>query len=84
VPALRNGTRVVAVHMLRIRAGADVDRRLRADLVGTALAGSFRRHTRAAGHRPASVVQCPDIISPKLRAAVESVKSALSRVRASR
>jgi hypothetical protein len=37
--ALRDGARVVALHMLRIRAGADVERRLRADLVSTALEG---------------------------------------------
>src|SRR5262249_46281440 len=37
--ALQDGARVVALHMLRIRAGADVDRRLRADLLSTALEG---------------------------------------------
>ena len=37
--ALRDGARVVALHMLRIRAGADVERRLRADLLSTALEG---------------------------------------------
>lgn len=37
--ALREASKLVALHMLRIRAGADVERRLRADLVGTALEG---------------------------------------------
>jgi PucR C-terminal helix-turn-helix domain/GGDEF-like domain len=37
--ALRDAAKLVALHMLRIRAGADVERRLRADLVSTALEG---------------------------------------------
>ncbi|ADB33936.1 putative transcriptional regulator, PucR family [Kribbella flavida DSM 17836] len=37
--ALRDAAKLVAMHMLRIRAGADVERRLRADLVSTALEG---------------------------------------------
>lgn len=37
--ALRDAAKLVALHMLRIRAGADVERRLRADLLGTALEG---------------------------------------------
>jgi hypothetical protein len=37
--ALSEAARVVALHLLRIRAGADVERRLRADLVSTALEG---------------------------------------------
>ncbi|MEU8003722.1 helix-turn-helix domain-containing protein [Catellatospora sp. NPDC049111] len=37
--ALRDAARLVALHMLRIRAGADVARRLRADLLSTALEG---------------------------------------------
>jgi hypothetical protein len=37
--ALRDAAKVVALHMLRLRAGADVERRLRADLVSTALEG---------------------------------------------
>lgn len=37
--ALRDASKLVALHMLRIRAGADVERRLRADLVSTALEG---------------------------------------------
>lgn len=37
--ALCDGAKLVALHMLRIRAGADVERRLRADLIGTALEG---------------------------------------------
>ncbi len=37
--ALRDAAGVTALHMLRIRAGADVERRLRADLVSTALEG---------------------------------------------
>ncbi len=36
---LREAAKVVALHLLRIRAGADVERRLRTDLVGTALEG---------------------------------------------
>ncbi|TDD50210.1 PucR family transcriptional regulator [Kribbella antibiotica] len=38
--ALRDAAKVVALHMLRIRADADVERRLRADLVRTALDGT--------------------------------------------
>jgi PucR-like helix-turn-helix protein/diguanylate cyclase with GGDEF domain len=37
--ALCDAARLVALHMLRIRAGADVERRLRADLLSTALEG---------------------------------------------
>lgn len=37
--ALLDASRLVALHMLRIRAGADVARRLRTDLVSTALEG---------------------------------------------
>ncbi|MER5436639.1 helix-turn-helix domain-containing protein [Streptomyces sp. NPDC002588] len=36
---LREAAKLVALHMLRVRAGADVERRLRAELVGTALEG---------------------------------------------
>jgi PucR C-terminal helix-turn-helix domain/GGDEF-like domain len=37
--ALADAAKLVALHMLRVRAGADVERRLRADLVATALEG---------------------------------------------
>jgi len=37
--ALREASNLVALHMLRIRAGADVGRRLQADLLSTALEG---------------------------------------------
>lgn len=37
--AFRDAAKLVALHLLRIRAGADVERRLRADLVSTALEG---------------------------------------------
>ncbi|PZS31035.1 MAG: PucR family transcriptional regulator [Pseudonocardiales bacterium] len=37
--AFRDAANIVALHMLRLRAGADVQRRLRADLVATALEG---------------------------------------------
>lgn len=37
--ALRDAAKVVSLHMLRIRAGADVTRRMRADLLSTALEG---------------------------------------------
>jgi hypothetical protein len=37
--AMADAARLVALHLLRIRAGADVERRLRADLVSTALEG---------------------------------------------
>lgn len=36
---LREAAKLVALHLLRVRAGADVGRRLRAELVGTALEG---------------------------------------------
>lgn len=37
--AMVDTSKIVALHMLRLRAGADVERRLRADLVSTALEG---------------------------------------------
>ncbi|MDR1427633.1 MAG: hypothetical protein LBJ08_07750, partial [Bifidobacteriaceae bacterium] len=37
--SLRDAAKLVALHLLRLRAGADVSRRLRADLVSTALEG---------------------------------------------
>ena len=37
--ALRDAAKLVALHLLRVRAGADVQRRLRADLLSTALEG---------------------------------------------
>lgn len=37
--AFRDAARIVALHMLQLRAGADVGRRLQADLVSTALEG---------------------------------------------
>ncbi|WND39228.1 helix-turn-helix domain-containing protein [Streptomyces sp. BB1-1-1] len=37
--ALHDAAKLVALHMLRLRAGADVEHRLRADLVSTALEG---------------------------------------------
>lgn len=37
--ALQDAAKLVAMHLLRLRAGADVERRLRADLVATALEG---------------------------------------------
>jgi hypothetical protein len=37
--ALQDAAKLVALHILRVRAGADVQRRLRTDLVGTALEG---------------------------------------------
>jgi len=39
--ALRDASKLVALHMLRIRAGADVQRRLRTDLLATALEGGI-------------------------------------------
>ncbi|MFI9455857.1 PucR family transcriptional regulator [Amycolatopsis sp. NPDC052450] len=40
--ALVDASKIVALHLLRLRAGADVERRLRADLVSTALEGGRR------------------------------------------
>jgi hypothetical protein len=37
--ALRDAAKLVALHLLRVRAGADVERRVRADLVGSVLEG---------------------------------------------
>lgn len=37
--ALRDAAQLVALHLLRVRAGADVERRVRADLVGSVLEG---------------------------------------------
>lgn len=39
VRALTDAAKLVALHLLRLRAGADVERRLRADLLATALEG---------------------------------------------
>ena len=44
---LRDAAKLVALHLLRIRAGADVQRRLSTELVGTALEGGARRPGRA-------------------------------------
>ncbi|WP_262347478.1 PucR family transcriptional regulator [Nocardioides dongxiaopingii] len=40
--ALCDAAKLVALHLLRVRAGADVQRRLRADLLSTALEGGVR------------------------------------------
>lgn len=40
--ALRDAANLVALHLLRIRAGADASRRIRADLLSTALEGGVR------------------------------------------
>ncbi|WP_255632548.1 CdaR family transcriptional regulator [Amycolatopsis sp. TNS106] len=40
--ALVEASKIVALHLLRLRAGADVERRLRADLMSTALEGGRR------------------------------------------
>ena len=45
--ALRDAARLVALHMLRIRAGEDVERRLRADLLEHRAGGRRRRPRRA-------------------------------------
>jgi hypothetical protein len=42
--ALCDAAKLVALHMLRVRAGADVGRRLRADLLSTALEGGAGAH----------------------------------------
>ncbi|WP_031469442.1 PucR family transcriptional regulator [Sciscionella sediminilitoris] len=42
--ALTDAAKVVALHLLRVRAGADVGRRLRADLLSTALEGGPDAH----------------------------------------
>jgi hypothetical protein len=39
IEALRESAKLVALHLLRVRAGADVQRRVRADLVSSALEG---------------------------------------------
>jgi DNA-binding PucR family transcriptional regulator len=47
--AFRDATKLVALHLLRVRAGADVERRLRADLLATAVEGGAG--AREAMHR---------------------------------
>jgi hypothetical protein len=42
--ALCDAAKVLALHMLRVRAGADVERRLRTDLLSTALEGGAGAH----------------------------------------
>ena len=42
--ALRDSAKLVALHMLRVRAGADVQRRVRADLLSSALEGGPGAH----------------------------------------
>lgn len=42
--ALRESAKLVALHLLRVRAGADVQRRVRADLLSSALEGSPGAH----------------------------------------
>jgi hypothetical protein len=46
--ALCDAAKLVALHLLRIRAGADVGRRLRADLLATALEGGVGAHNALA------------------------------------
>ncbi len=58
-PALTDAAKVVALHMLRLRAGADVERRVRTDLVSTALQGGIRSrsdHPARAPRRPVTVL----------------------------
>ena len=49
---LQDSAKLVALHMLRVRAGADVQRRLRTDLVSTRSGGRCRRARRAEPARP--------------------------------
>lgn len=49
VETLREAAKLAALHLLRVRAGADVERRLRTDLLSTALEGGAG--ARAAMHR---------------------------------
>ncbi|WP_196810868.1 PucR family transcriptional regulator [Arthrobacter sp. 35W] len=56
IGALKDAAKLVALHMLRIRAGADVERRLRADLLATLLEGGTgaadaASRLRLTGHR---------------------------------
>ena len=50
--AFSDAAKLVALHLLRLRAGADVERRLRTELVGTALEGGGRRPRVAGPARP--------------------------------
>ena len=50
--ALQDAAKLVALHMLRVRAGADVQRRLRTDLVSTRSGGRCGRAGRAEPARP--------------------------------
>ena len=63
--ALRDAAKLVALHMLRVRAGADVERRLRAELVGTALeAGPGARDAlNRLGVQAEPPARTPDVIA---------------------
>ena len=50
--ALCDAAKLVALHLLRVRAGADVQRRLRADLLSSALEGGVGRPRSAGPSRP--------------------------------
>lgn len=76
--ALQDAAKVVALQLLRVRAGADVEHRLRADLVSTALEGGVE--SRQALHRlgladdsllvMALAIEEVDAVSPEIAAAL--------------
>lgn len=66
--AFRDAAKLVALHLLRVRAGSDVERRLRTDLLGTALEGGVGafdalRRLGLAGH-PVAVLALTVIPKP--------------------
>jgi hypothetical protein len=72
--SLRDAAKLVALHLLRLRAGADVSRRLRADLVSTALEGG--RGARQALSRLGLADQPLVVVAAALRGVDSSEASA--------
>ncbi len=83
--ALRDAAKLVALHMMRLRAGADVGRRLHADLVATALEsgpGAAQAVARLGLAERAAVVVALDVIgSPAEPSAVQRAHLVAERQR---
>ena len=74
--ALCDAAKLVALHLLRVRAGADVQRRLRADLVSTALeggSGAREALTRLGlADQPVAVLAVAVLDTPRVAPSVEA------------
>lgn len=80
--ALAEAAKLVALHMLRLRAGADVERRLRADLVATALEGGT--HAADAVARLGLAGRCAVVLALGLPEDRPAAATSLARLEAER